>query len=419
MKKNSLLLFLFITITSLSQTLDNRLIYGKTDSLYSKILNEPRKIIVYNPSAGISDLFDGKKMYPVVYVFDGEVYFESVVAMTRELSRVGLMPEVVVVGICNTDRISDLTPSHLDTPADLQKAFFTYNKRKRATDGSEKFILFMENELIPHIDSICSTAPYRILIGHSMGGLAAVNILLNHPNLFHSYISIDPVIYWNGINFLTQSSEDFSKKKFENKNLFIAFSNSRNPRTENKLSEKDTSLLEKTMNYCFQWKDALAKNKQTALHWDWKFYKNDSHGTIPFIAEYDGLRSIFDFYWLYIPDRHLPNEKELLIFKADSVYNAYSKEVSRKMGYHVVPPLYDVNDLAYDFLSKKAFDMSYKLFQMNIENYPDNWFVYDGMGDFYKEKGDTKKALEFYKKALTFSDQQETKAKIEKINNAK
>jgi predicted negative regulator of RcsB-dependent stress response len=56
---------------------------------------------------------------------------------------------------------------------------------------------------------------------------------------------------------------------------------------------------------------------------------------------------------------------------------------------------------------------------MNIENYPDNWFVYDGMGDFYKEKGDTKKALEFYKKALTFSDQQETKAKIEKINNAK
>ncbi len=419
MKQLFLALFLVLTSTAISQTVDNNLVYGKKDSLYSEILKEQREIFVFNPGANNNVHLEGKKNYPVIYLLDGEVYFEAMVAITRELSRLELMPEVIVVGIPNSDRVADLTPSHLDTPSDLAKTFFRANTRRKTTGGSEDFISFIEKELIPHIDSSCSAAPYRILTGHSMGALATMNILLNHPYLFHSYIAIDPVIYWNGLKFLRQSEDDLAKKKFENKNLFLAFSNSRNPRTEKVPSNKDTSLLEKSMNYCFQWKDALVKNKQTKLKWDWKYYKNDEHGTLAFISEYDGLRFIFNFYGLYIPNRFLPNEKELLAFRADSVYTTHFKEVSKQMGYTVPPPLYAVNNLAYDFLSKKSFEMSYKLFKMNIENYPDNWFVYDSMGDFYNEKGEKKKALEYYTKALSFFDHPDTKAKIGKIKMEK
>jgi predicted alpha/beta superfamily hydrolase len=273
MKQLFLLFFLFIKIISFSQTPDNPFAYGKTDSLYSTILQEQRKIFVFNPGAGTNEQLDGKKAYPVIYLFDGEVYFEQVVAMTRELSRIGMIPEVIVVGIPNTDRASDLTPSHLDTPSDVEKAFPRYKTRRRQTGGSERFISFIEKELIPHIDSTYHTTPYRLLIGHSSGALTAINILLNHSDLFHSYIAIDPVTYWNGFKFLKQSEEDLATKKLEGKNLFLTFSNSRNPRTEKIPSDKDTSLLEKTMNFCFQWKDALVRNKQTKLRWDWKYYK--------------------------------------------------------------------------------------------------------------------------------------------------
>lgn len=409
------LLFLFATLTSFSQTSNNLFIYGKPDSLYSNILKEERKILVYNPGAGNNDLLYGKRKYPVIYLFDGEVYFESVVAMTRELSRIEMMPEMIVVAISNTDRPADLTPSHLDTPSDVEKTFPRYKTRKRTTGGSERFISFLEKELIPHIDTSYPTAPYRLLIGHSLGALTAINILLNHSDLFHSYIAIDPVTYWDGYKFLKQSEEDLASKKLEDKNLFLSFSNSRNPRTEKIPSDKDTSLLEKSMNFCFLWKDALVRNKQTKLHWDWKYYKDDTHGTLPFISEYDGLRFIFNFYWLYVPDVYLPNEKELLVFKADSIYSAHFKEVSKQMGYTFLPPMFAVNYLAYDFLSKGSAEMSYKLFQMNIDNYPNNWCVYDSMGDFYNETGEKQKAITYYRKALSFFDHPETKAKIEKI----
>lgn len=419
MKQLFLLFFLFLKISSFSQTPDGPCAYSKTDSLYSTILQEQRKIFVFNPGAGNNEQLDGKKTYPVIYLFDGEVYFEHVVAMTRELSRIGMMPEVIVVAIPNTDRASDLTPSHLDTPSDVEKTFPRYKTRRRPTGGSEHFISFMEKELIPHVDSTCHTAPYRLLIGHSLGALTAINILLNHSDLFHSYIAIDPVTYWDGFKFLKQSEADLATRKLEDKSLFLTFSNSRNPRTERIPSDKDTSLLEKTMNFCFQWKDALVRNKQTKLRWNWKYYKDDTHGTLPFISVYDGLRFIFNFYWLYVPDVYLPNERELLAFKADSVYTAHFKEVSNQMGYTVLPPVYEVNNLAYNFLSKKSVEMAYKLFQMNIKNYPDNWLVYDSMGDFYNEKGEKQKAIEYYTKALSFFNHPDTRAKIEKINKEK
>src|SRR3954465_10697511 len=101
-------IFLFILSAAITLSLhaqnDNKIVIGKIDSLYSKILNEERKIWVYTP-----DMTSGNpnQRYPVVYLLDGDGHFPSVVGLIQQLSQVNgnnVYPEMIVVGIPNTDR---------------------------------------------------------------------------------------------------------------------------------------------------------------------------------------------------------------------------------------------------------------------------------------------------------------------------
>ena len=111
----------------------------------------------------------------------------------------GRWPEMIVVGITNTNRDKDLKPTitNLDGVVDLNSG------------GGGNFMNFIENELIPHIDSIYPTAPYRIFSGHSLGGLTVINTLLNNTQLFNAYIAIDPSLWWNNQTLLGTSTKDF------------------------------------------------------------------------------------------------------------------------------------------------------------------------------------------------------------------
>jgi predicted alpha/beta superfamily hydrolase len=124
-------------------------------------------------------MFSGNKdtssRYPVVYLLDADAHFESVVGMIRQLSEINgntNCPAMIVVAIPNTDRTRDLTPTHI--VSDLPNMYSNFSKN---TGGGENFVAFMEKELMPHIDSVYPTQPYRLLIGHSFGGLTVICIV--------------------------------------------------------------------------------------------------------------------------------------------------------------------------------------------------------------------------------------------------
>jgi predicted alpha/beta superfamily hydrolase len=114
MKKLTLSVFTaFFSLCALAQK-DNKVTIGTIDSIQSKVLNEQRKIWVYVPSSWHAD---SKQRYPVLYLLDGDAHFYSVVGMIQQLSQVNgntICPEMIVVGIPNTDRTRDLTPTHVD-----------------------------------------------------------------------------------------------------------------------------------------------------------------------------------------------------------------------------------------------------------------------------------------------------------------
>jgi uncharacterized protein len=83
---------------------------GTVDTLHSRILKESRIVWIHLPTSAR----DNKMKYPVVYLMDGDKNFTGVVGMIDLLSSVNgnaFWPEMIVVGILNTDRKRDLTPT--------------------------------------------------------------------------------------------------------------------------------------------------------------------------------------------------------------------------------------------------------------------------------------------------------------------
>jgi uncharacterized protein len=342
---------------------DNKVVVGKFDIFHSKLLNEERKLWVYVPT--ISE-FNPKHNYPVVYLLDGDDHFFSVMTMIQHLSEIQhntILPQMVLIGIQNTDRGRDF--------------------------GGELFTAFIEKELIPYVDSLYSTSQYRILIGHSLGGLFTIKTFINHTQLFKSYITIDPSI---NQEVLKQADIVLKGKDFTDKYLYLAIANSPAVLFE------DTSTNNR-YRAMLRLKDYIEANKKNNLNFSWKFYKDDDHTSVPFIAEYDGLRFIFSLY--RFPDV----DKLLNASKPDSIINVNYQNISRILGYKILPPEGNLLGLGYIFLEKKLYDKSYTIFKMLSDNYPPNFMFYNAMGDLFRSKGDSLKAIEYYEKTLSLNPQ--------------
>ena len=403
MKQILVFVFSVVFITANAQNKnkkDNNIVIGTIGAVYSKILNEKRTIWVYVPKNRDPDGILSKQHYPVVYLLDGDGHIYSVMGMIQQLSEVNrntICPQMIVVGIVNTDRTRDLTPTHDSTIS--------------TSGGCENFTAFLEKELIPHIDSVYPTMPYRMLIGHSFGGLMAINTLINHPGLFNSYIAIDPGLSWDKQKLLNQADSVLKNKKFNGKSLFLAIAN--NPMylgMDTLQMRKDTSESTLNIRSMLQLTDVLKSNANNGLRWNYKYYPEDDHCSVPLIAEYDALRFIFRDY--KFPSFEYLFEKSV---NTDSVITTHFNKVSRQMGCTVFPPEDFVNGLGYTFIQKNMLDKAYALFNMNVRNYPKSPNAYDSMGDFYNVKGDQEKAIENYKKALTLKETSYTRKKLETL----
>src|SRR5690349_19701682 len=127
---------------------NNSITIGRIDSLHSKILGEERKIWVYVPDGAK----DTTRRFPVLYLLDGDAHYSSVVGMIQQLSGINgntICPDMIVVGIPNTDRTRDLTPTNSLFYPDGSKGIDL-----KTSGGGEKFESFLQKELIQHIDSV-------------------------------------------------------------------------------------------------------------------------------------------------------------------------------------------------------------------------------------------------------------------------
>ncbi|WP_240478110.1 alpha/beta hydrolase-fold protein [Flavobacterium sp. ABG] len=387
---------------------NNKIEIGIVDSVFSKVLNENRKVLIHLPKSTRLTGFS-KQKYPVLYLLDGDVHFSSVVGMMEQLSEMNgntLCPEMIIVGIPNTNRGRDLTPTH----SDIDPPFVTKDLSEQS-GGGEKFAAFLEKELIPFIDSKYPTAPYRTLIGHSFGGLTVMNILTNHTALFNSYIAIDPSMWWDRQNFLKETEAKLRTKDLVNTSLFLGVANTMDENMNLVKVRNDTNVMTKHIRSILDLNDFLG-DKKTHLNYQYKYYKDDSHGSVPLIATYDGLRFIFAFNQLKLTIGEQMNFNKAVFSKIEKHYEL----VSKHLGYKVTLPEAMVNSYGYQSLVSKNNELAGYLFKMNVTNYPESPNTYDSLADFYEANGDKKNAVANYQKVLTLDkDFPETKDKLERL----
>lgn len=386
----------------------NKIEIGTVDSLFSKVLNENRKVLIHLPKSAQLTGFS-KQKYPVLYLLDGDVHFSSVVGVIEQLSEMNgntICPEMIIVGIPNTNRGRDLTPTH----SDIDPPFVTKGLSDQS-GGGEKFAEFLEKELIPFIDSKYATAPYRTLIGHSFGGLTVMNILTNHNALFNSYIAIDPSMWWDRQNFLKATVAKLKNENLVHTSLFLGVANTMEDSMNLVKVRKDTSVMTKHIRSILELNDFL-RSRKSHLNYEYKYYKDDSHGSVPLIATYDGLRFIFGFNQLKLTIAEQMNFNKAVFSKIEKHYEL----VSKHLGYKVTLPEAMVNNYGYQSLASKNNELAGYLFKMNVANYPESPNTYDSLADYYEASGDTKNAIANYQKALTLDKNfPETKSKLDKL----
>lgn len=159
---------------------------GRSFRIASRSLGESRVIDVALPPDYAADT--GRR-FPVLVVLDGDVEFEIAAATARFYAATSRLPDMIVVGVRNSDRTRDLTPTPVDG--------FTVPPEARNGGGAGRFLEFIGDELVPYLDRTYRTAPMRVLVGHSLGGLFALYSLATRPQLFTGYLVMEPSVWWN------------------------------------------------------------------------------------------------------------------------------------------------------------------------------------------------------------------------------
>jgi predicted alpha/beta superfamily hydrolase len=251
-------------------------------TIHSQILNQDRKLYIYTPHTISTPLSrPGPAPYPVMYLLDGEVQIQMVAGLVDYLSNLqAVIPSMIVVGIDNNDydRERDLTPTHSDRMDPVSKPDTSDTAFTKTSGGGEQFLRFIRDEVMPYVEQHYSTAPFRILSGHSLGGLMSVYCLLNHPEMFNAYIGISPSIWWDEAVVAKQAKGKLKAGAFKNRYLFFSIS------SEGGEFYQDIATLHSAFR---------ETSASSGLTYRYVHYPAETHGSSPARAEYDALRFLF------------------------------------------------------------------------------------------------------------------------------
>ena len=389
-----------VCLYGFAQKKDNRITIGTVDTVYSKILNEKRIVYIHVPDG------DKNQHYPVLYILDGETHFQSAVAIVEQIS--GIVPDMVIVGITNTNRERDLTPTHVNPDRIINAG------DAAKSGGGENFMGFIQNELIPYVDAHYPTTTYRVFSGHSLGGLTVVNAFFNHTDLFSAYIAIDPSLWWDGRRWIEREEKRLPQLSFKNKGLFVAIANNLPSDLDTLTVLKDTGINTSFSRSVLTFAQILKDARPAGLRFGSKFYPNEWHGSVELNAEYDALRYLFKFY--HFDMNYVRAHPDL---NPDSLVSVHFNKVSKQMGYQVLPTEEMINDMAYGYMGMHKMDYAYTLFKRNIENHLESSNAWDSLGDYYVAADDKQKAIEAFSKSLSLHETADTRRKLEELKGKK
>lgn len=340
----------------------------------SSTLNEERKIWISLPE----DYHTSGRSYPVMYVLDAQSHFKTTRNVLDYLSSVNKIPSMILVGLplvesggnLVRDRIRDYSPTHVEVPV-VEQGSTPFQK----SGNAHVFREFIAKEVFSRIEKDYRTKPFRILAGHSQGGLFVISSLTSNSDLFNAYIAASPSLWWDD-GILVKQAEIGLDKQF-NHHFYMS------------LASGDYNKHSRTI-YIRSYAKILQIEEPTGLNWRFDFIENESHSSTVLKSYYSGLEFIYQ-KWA------LPSYRQ-----EDGVagLKAHFNQLSQTYGYQIRPTETMVNQMGYGQVWAGQRKKAIELFLYNTKIHPNSANAYDSLAEGYMLDDQKDKAISNYQKSL-------------------
>lgn len=240
------------------------LAFGETFTIDSKALGETRRINVYRPPGLPAD-----SRLSVLYMPDGGMAedFVHIAGLVQVSVGNQTMRPFLLVGIENTERRRDMTGPNQNA-----------GDRRIAprVGGSAAFRKFLREELMPQIKQHYRTTSETAVVGESLAGLFVVETLLREPDLFDTYIAIDPSLWWNGQKLIVEAGKHLRSRPDLKTQLFLGSSG----------EEQIPGVFQR-------FADVLQKNAPPGLRWHAVTLPEEKHATVYHPMALKAFREVF------------------------------------------------------------------------------------------------------------------------------
>ena len=343
-------------------------VIGEVFHIRSKVLNEDRELLVARPPS----YGDEKDRYPVLYLLDGETHFRYATGTAEFLAASERIPKLLVIGIVSgsfAQRTRDLTPP---STAEIDNRFSPGN------GGADMFLSFLSDELIPYVERSYRTRPYRLLVGHSFGGLFAIYALASRPELCNAYIAADPTLGWNRGAIMTEVQALFSKRRKLKADLYFTAT-----------AEGGTWPADNLQNLA----DILARSAPVGFRWKHERLNNETHASIPLPTLQRGLDTVFDGW-------HLTDPLTLFDQGGIEAIHRHFRDGGRRCGYRRTTPPLTVSMVVAALVRAGRLEEAGKVLLHDPEAYPAPWNQLDALARAWAERGNTGQAIRYYRQSL-------------------
>jgi predicted alpha/beta superfamily hydrolase len=347
--------------TAEAQVEGEDVVIAKSVTFTSKVLNREMNVLIYLPDGYNESL----SKYPVLYDTNTFFCFTYDCGTVELLTRSSDMPGMIVVGV------PALENGYVPAP---------YEDRRENPTTADLSLKFFKEELIPFVEKNYRTNDFRVLYGHSVGGLFTMYALFNYPDLFAAYIAGSPWFQTNDQYWLKNIEKMAKVRDLADKFLFMT------------VGKKEAQLTIDTFTELEKWMDSQSFD---GLTWKSAWVEGD-HGSMVGRNIYDGLTYIFSGW--KIPNTVFRNAD------VDEIENYVKTNTAKwaKYGFEksTIIPEPRMNSLGYALIRMKELDKAIRIFEYMVKLYPKSFNAHDSLAEGYLTMGDKEKAVKYYKLAV-------------------
>ncbi|NND08506.1 MAG: hypothetical protein HKN87_19165 [Saprospiraceae bacterium] len=228
-------------------------------------------------------------------------------------------------------------------------------------------------------DSMYRTERYKLLIGHSFGGLFVLHTLVNHPGIFNSYLAIGPSLWWDDQRLVIHQMDSFLlNQKDLRGHVYMTMGN------------EGGSMLGGTWKFTA----LLEERGSKELLWKFDLMPDQTHGSVVHLSTYNGLEYIFK-------DWSFKANRDNFLSGGAIAVRAFNKRVDKFYALPSPIPSRNLVSIGKEILASGDDDekLALGILQMAVEVDTTNQEAYNNYGEFLLRHGHYHKAIRIFQRS--------------------